>query len=272
MAWEAVWAQKRRRDAMKGVFVSLFMLFVVALTNLSYGDVTITAQDIGGGKLKIGYQTTGGVVPVAFGLNIQLSNGATFSNVTPTTGAFSFYPSRFRDYINPQNPNWQDPEYLPIPAWNEPDALGGLGTSGLTIETAAMVNPYLANGSAADFDLDGIININDTTIFSQYWLAENIMTDLNGDGLINFRDYAIFLDGHFESIPTSGDLLLLQINGNGAQTTAATISLNLLRGGIVLEDASLGNAILPTNVTVIIPEPATLLLFTIGGLFLRNKK
>jgi hypothetical protein len=91
--------------------------------------------------------------------------------------------------------------------------------------------------------------------------------------LVNFRDYAVFLNGHFEyTPPLSGDLLVLQLNGNGAATTTANISLNSLRGGIVLSDASLANAILPINVTVIVPEPATILLLTLGGLFLRKKK
>ena len=134
-----------------------------------------------------------------------------------------------------------------------------------------MLDPYLAN-SNADFDGDGIINLMDLTIFSDEWLTNGGMADLYSDGSVNFRDYAVFLDGHFDSIPASGDLLLLQLNGNGAEITTANISLNLVRGGIVLEDASLGNAILPTQVTVIIPEPATLFLLTFGGLFLRKGK
>jgi hypothetical protein len=257
--------------------ISLLTLLVFALIGTTYGDVTITATDAGGGKLRIGYQTTGTLAPVAFALDIQLSNGATFSNVTPLTQPFYYYPSRFRDFINPQNPNWQDPYYMPITAWNEPAALGGLGTSGITIETAAMLNPYLATNSDADFDADGIIGTFDLDFFSADWLINGGMADLYSDGSVNFRDYAVFLDGHFDPIPTSGDLLLLQLNGTGIETTTANISLNLIRGGIVLEDASLGNAILPTQVTVIVPEPATLLLFTIacplgGGLFLRKRK
>ena len=98
------------------------------------------------------------------------------------------------------------------------------------------------------------------------------MADLYSDGLVNFRDYAVFLDGHFDPIPMSGDLLLLQLNGTGIETTTANISLNLIRGGIVLEDATVADAILPTQVTVIIPEPATLFLLTLGGLALRRRK
>jgi hypothetical protein len=246
---------------------------VFALIGTTYGDVTITATDAGGGKLRIGYQTTGALAPVAFALNIQLSNGATFSNVTPLTQRFHYYPGNFRDYINPQNPNWENPYYLPVTPKYDPAALGGLDTSGMTIEMAAMLNPYLATNSDADFDQDGIIDLMDLTLFSQDWLTGGgPFGDLYPDGSVNFRDYAVFLDGHFDPIPASGDILLLQLNGAGIETTTANISLNLIRGGIVLEDASLGTAILPTQVTVIIPEPATLFLLTLGGLVLRKRK
>ena len=169
----------------------------------------------GGGKLRIGYQTTGCLRELLSLWDIQLSNGATFSNVTSLAQPFYYYPSRFRDFIVVTNPNWQDPSYLPITAWNEPAALGGLGTSGVTIETATMLSPYLANGSPADFDSDGIVDIMDTAFFSIDWLMEGGMAqaDLYSDGLVNFRDYAVFLSGHFDPIPMSGDLLLLQLNG-----------------------------------------------------------
>jgi hypothetical protein len=139
-----------------------------------------------------------------------------------------------------------------------------------------MLNPYLANGSAADFDFDGQVNIFDLATFSMEWLASGVppfelIGDLYPDAFVNFRDYAVFLDGHFSPVPMSGDLLLLQLNGNGAATTMANISLNLTRGGIVLEDASLATTVLPTQITVIVPEPATLFLLTLGGLFLRRK-
>ena len=253
--------------------ISLLTLLVFVLIGTTYGDVTITATDAGGGKLRIGYQTTGALAPVAFALDIQLSNGATFSNVTPLTQRFYYYPGKFRDYINPTNPNWEDPHYLPVAPAYDPAALRGLGTSGMTIEMASMLDPYLAANSNADFDGDGIIDLMDSSIFSEQWLTNGGMADLDRDGSVNFRDYAVFLNGHFDPIPTlSGDILLLQLNGNGAEMTTANISLNLIRGGIVLEDASLGNTILPTQVTVIVPEPATLLLLGLGSLILRKKK
>ena len=181
--------------------ISFLTLLVLTLIGTTYGDVTITATDAGGGKLRIGYQATGTLAPVAFALDIQLNNGATFSSVTPITQAFYYYPGRFRDYINPQNPNWQDSHYLPVAPHYDPAALGGLGTSGITIETASMLSPYLANGSPADLNSDGIIDIMDLALFSNEWLTNGAMADLYSDGLVNFRDYAVFLDGHFNPVP-----------------------------------------------------------------------
>jgi hypothetical protein len=252
--------------------ISLLTLLVFSLIGTTYGDVTITAKDAGGGKLRIGYQTTGALAPVAFALDIQLSNGATFSNVTPLTQRY-YYPGNFRDYINAANPNWEDPHYLPLAPAYDIGALGGLGASGLTIEMASMLNPYLASNSKADFDADGLIDTLDLDMFSEQWLIDGGIADLDNNGFVDFQDYAVFLDGHFDPIPTlSGDLLLFQLNGNGAEMTMANISLNLIRGGIVLEDAFVGTAILPTQVQVIIPEPATLLLLGLGGLVLQRKK
>ena len=256
---------------MRSIF--LLTLIAIALTSYAKGDVTITAEDAGGGKLRIGYQATGTLSPVAFSLDIQLSNGVTSDNITPLTGDFPFYPARFRDYINPTNPNWEDPRYLPMASWNDPDALGGLGTSGITIEMSAMLSPHETSNPDADFNKDGTMDTWDLEIFSEEWLMDGGMADLDTDGSVNFRDYAVFLNGHFDPVPAlSGDLLLLQLNGHGAGITTANISLNLTRGGVVLEDASYPAITLPTQVTVIIPEPATLLLFGLGGLILRKSK
>ncbi|MBN2020049.1 MAG: PEP-CTERM sorting domain-containing protein [Sedimentisphaerales bacterium] len=253
--------------------ISLLVLLLVLLTSSAGGDVTITATDDGGGKLRIGYQTTGTIAPVAFALDIQLSNGVTFSNVTPLTQCFSYYPGSFRDVINPSDPDWQDPQYLPVAPAYDPGALGGLGTSGVTIEMASMLVPYLAGGSPADLSADGIIDLQDSSIFSSEWLTDAGLADLDFDGLVNFFDYAVFLNGHFDPIPAmSGDLFLLQLNGNGAEVTIANILLNSIRGGIVLEDSSSVVPVLPANVTVIVPEPATLFLFAFGGLVLRRRK
>ena len=254
--------------------ISLLTLLVFALIGTTYGDVTITATDAGGGKLRIGYQTTGTLAPVAFALDIQLSNGATFSNITSLAQPFYYYPSRFRDFIVTTNPNWEDPYYLPMSSWNDPAALGGLGTSGMTIEMASMLDPYLTTGSNADLDYDGSVGIYDLEVFSCEWLCggNNLTSDLDGDSFVDFQDYAVFLDGHFDPVPMSGDLLLLQLNGTGIETTTANISLNLIRGGIVLEDALLGNAILPAQVTVIVPEPASAVLIGAGLLFVRIRR
>ena len=81
--------------------ISLLALIAIALTNYAKGDVTITATDAGGGKLRIGYQTTGTLAPVAFALDIQLSNGATFSNVTPLAQPFQLLSRKIQRLHKP---------------------------------------------------------------------------------------------------------------------------------------------------------------------------
>jgi hypothetical protein len=221
--------------------------------------------------LRIGYEATGERIPVAFALDIHLSNGATFDSVASTTGPFFFYPASFRDYINPANPNWEYPHYLPVAPAGDLGALGGLGTSGITIEMAAMLNPYLTGDSDADFDGDGVIDLLDSSIFTEHWLMDGGLADLNGDGFVDFSDYTFLLNGSFSFIPPmAGDILWLQLNGNGAETTIASISLNLVRGGIVLEDATPAATILPTQVTVIVPEPATVVFLVLAACFVRK--
>jgi hypothetical protein len=253
--------------------ISLCVLFLTAASGLASGRVTVTATDVGGGKLLIGYQTTvESTTLMAFALDVQLTNGATFSNVTSQSNIFTYYPGNFRDYINPANPDWGNPNYSPLAPHTDVSALGGLNTSGITIEMASMLKPYVDFSSPADFDRDGMVGLPDVGYLSNEWLTGGaVKSDFDESGVVNFSDYAIFLEGHFNPA-MSGNLVLLQINGNGAQSTTASISLNITRGGIVIGDGTIPPFSLPGPVPIITPEPATIMLLGLGAAILRRKR
>ncbi len=62
----------------KRKYLAAFITLIIILTNAFCGaDLIITAEDIGNGRLRIGYDaTTEAALPAGFNLSIQLSNGA----------------------------------------------------------------------------------------------------------------------------------------------------------------------------------------------------
>ena len=72
--------------------ISLLLTLILA-GPVSAGTIRITAEDAGSARLRIGYEATGGTeLPVGFGLDITLSNGATFQSVVCASSYFPIYP------------------------------------------------------------------------------------------------------------------------------------------------------------------------------------
>jgi hypothetical protein len=240
---------------------AIFLILMFILTGaVTAGTIRITLEDAGNQRLRVGYEvTSGSTLPVGFGLDITLSNGATFQNVASASSYFPIYPGtvvisagEIADYGTPVVP-------------------GGLGTSDVTIEMGVQGNPLQAPFDPRNFNADTMIDNLDLAIFVDYWLASG-WPDINGDGYVNFRDYGLFVDGRYDAPPTvMGELLLLELEGNGAITTTVSISENLIRGGIVNSKDAEFDVILPDPITVVVPEPATLLLLGLGGILLRRK-
>lgn len=258
---------------------------VSTTTLVNAGTITITAQDAGNSMLRIGYEVTGGdKLPIGFGLDIILSEPAIFTDVVCASPHFSIYPGNFDRHIwlNPVTgvvDDWDVPGYIPVALPSDPGALGGLGTSGATIEMAPYGNSVewgeLGFNWMSDITGDARIDDMDLAVFMSYWLAVTFLSqpDLNADGFVDFVDYAIFVEGRYDMLPVSvPELLLLQLDGNGASATMVTISENLIRGGIVDEQGMYFDVILPEPFTMVVPEPATLLLLGLGGLALLRRR
>lgn len=95
------------------------------------------------------------------------SNGA----VAGGSSGYGIFPSRFRDFITPTSPDWSNPNYIPTPAWNEPETISpptGMGFTKFTVEMGTLfkddVNKPALSGTLFRFDVNnegtvGTINL-----------------------------------------------------------------------------------------------------------------
>jgi hypothetical protein len=133
--------------------ILLIAAMLLPLTS-AMAAVTITAVDeghsaIGGvehATIRIEYSADVNIR--AFALDINVDNGTnigdsirdfnTGESIAPTKG-YGIFPSRFRDFIDPQNPNWGDGNYMPVTAWDEPGAQNtGLGWPKMIVELGTL--------------------------------------------------------------------------------------------------------------------------------------
>jgi hypothetical protein len=90
--------------------------------------------------------TYSGELVRAIALDITVDNNTTIARIdsyktgesTAASPGFGIFPGRFRDYIDAANPNWADPNYTPVAPAGDPDAEGGIGTNGVTIELGSL--------------------------------------------------------------------------------------------------------------------------------------
>ncbi|MBN2020047.1 MAG: PEP-CTERM sorting domain-containing protein [Sedimentisphaerales bacterium] len=211
---------RRRRESL----LMLGVTMVIFTSAQASGKVVVSCHDIGGGVAELRYDASGESVLVgAFALDITVDGGSTIESLfdymvgesTSEDPGYGIFPGRFREFIDPDNPNWNHPDYNPL-AWpDDPGALPGLGTYGITIEMGSL-----------------------------YEGAEN--APLVSDTLLRFA-----------------------IDWHSALAVNVEISLNELRGGVVMEDAS------PADVDlvgcVLVPEPGTILLLGLGAVMINKK-
>jgi hypothetical protein len=125
-------------------------LAVALLATPVWATVTITVEDEGGCVAAINYAVSGEPNKVrAVALDIQVDAGEIIAISDYMKGegpGFGIFPASFRDYITVdpatgEVTTWDVNDYTPLADPNDPGALGGLGTAGVTIEMGALYYP-----------------------------------------------------------------------------------------------------------------------------------
>jgi hypothetical protein len=257
---------------MKASLRFLCCCILVLSSSLFAAGFQLTAINLGDGKVAVGYSGADSLnVPVGIAINASLTNGATFSSVVSASSYFPIYPSTIAlDMTTGIITSWG----VPVSPVGYPGVWSSLGTSGITLEMAADVTygEVAPDGLPAELDLnyDGLVDLLDLSLLLENWLIsgmEGVVGDINGDWNVNLQDLGMYADS--SSIPTNlSGLVVLQIDLHGATGTTLYISTeNTYRGGIVFADGVVG----AESISLVIPEPATVLLLTLGGLLLRKK-
>jgi hypothetical protein len=123
----------------------VFALVIVMLSTPAWADIAITATDLGGGVVAIDYSGT--ELARAFALDITVDAG-TISAISDfaigdNNNGYGIFPANFSRYItvDPESgvvTDWAVNGYTPVADANDPGALGGIGTDGITIEMGSL--------------------------------------------------------------------------------------------------------------------------------------
>lgn len=139
----------------------LALVVVLFATPAWATDVAVTCTDEGGGVVRIGYAVTGSPKVRAFALDITVDKGTinTISDFkvgesTAANKGYGIFPANFSRYITVdaatgEVTSWDVNDYTPVADANDPAALGGLGTNGITIEMGALYYPTADNSPNA---------------------------------------------------------------------------------------------------------------------------
>lgn len=132
----------------------ILALAVIMFATPAWATVTIIATDLGGGIVAIDYSSDDAMLVRAFALDITVDAG-TITNIGnfeigDDNSAYGIFPANFSRYIvvDPSTgevSDWSVNGYTPVADGNDPGALGGLGTSGITIEMGSL---YVNNAPA----------------------------------------------------------------------------------------------------------------------------
>ncbi|MCH7558069.1 MAG: hypothetical protein IIB56_11505 [Planctomycetes bacterium] len=126
---------------------TFFVLVVAMLTTPMWAAVTITATDLGEGVVAIDYSSDETMLVRAFALDITVDAGTIDAisdfAVGDDNNGYGIFPANFSRYITVdpatgEVSDWSVAGYSPVADGNDPGALGGLGTNGITIEMGSL--------------------------------------------------------------------------------------------------------------------------------------
>lgn len=120
-------------------------LLVVTLTAPAWATIAITVTDLGDGKAGIDYSGT--ELARAFALDITVDAGTINAisdfAVGDDNNGYGIFPANFSrnivvDPVTGEVSDWGVAGYTPVADADDPGALGGLGTNGITIEMGSL--------------------------------------------------------------------------------------------------------------------------------------
>ncbi|MBN1806069.1 MAG: hypothetical protein JW837_12540 [Sedimentisphaerales bacterium] len=124
-----------------------FVLVVAVLATPGWATVFITATDLGNGVVAIDYSSDETVLVRAFALDITVDSGTIDAisdfKVGDDNNGYGIFPGNFSTFINVdpmtgEVSDWGVAGYSPVADGNDPGALGGLRTNGITIEMGSL--------------------------------------------------------------------------------------------------------------------------------------
>ena len=123
----------------------IFPLLVAVLTAPAWAGVAISVTDLGGQKAAIDYSGTERVRAFALDITVDAGTIEALSGfvVGDDNSGYGIFPANFSRYINVDPltgavSDWTPQGYTPVADANDPGALGGIGTSGITIEMGSL--------------------------------------------------------------------------------------------------------------------------------------
>lgn len=123
----------------------ILALVVVLLATPAWASVAITVTDLGDGKAAIDYSGTELVRAFALDITVDAGTIDAISDfaVGDDNNGYGIFPANFSRYITVdattgEVSDWSVEGYTPIADADDPGALGGLGTNGITIEMGSL--------------------------------------------------------------------------------------------------------------------------------------